>query len=99
MQCRYEVSVPNFTQFYKVRHVDNLCSSLVHECCLRSRHGATMLANKPLGIIWSWVRQGQIKHHTKIDKRFELRILKRPSSRKSLKTVEFVKNAVTTCAI
>ena len=68
--------VPTPMQFYAVfqslscrRHVDNSCSSLVHECRLQlaggirgpmncmncsqvqHRRGATMLANKPQGII------------------------------------------------
>ena len=52
-------------QFYAVfqslscrRHVDNSWSSLVHECRLQHRRGATMLANKPPGIIWIWARRG-----------------------------------------
>ena len=50
--------VPTPMQFYAVfqslscrRHVDNSCSLLVHECRLQHRRGATMLANKPPGII------------------------------------------------
>ena len=50
--------VPTPMQFYAVfqslscrRHVDNSCSSLVQECRLQHRRGATMLANKPPGII------------------------------------------------
>ena len=53
--------VPTSMQFYavfKVCHVDNSCSSLVHECRLQHRRGATMLANKPPGIIWIWARRG-----------------------------------------
>ena len=57
--------VPTLLQFYAVfqslscrRHVDNSCSSLVHECRLQHRRRATMLANKPLGIIWIWERRG-----------------------------------------
>ena len=50
--------VPPPMQFYAVfqslssrRHVDNSCSSLVHECRLQHGRGARMLANKPPGII------------------------------------------------
>ena len=50
--------VPTPMQFYAVfqslscrRHVDNSCSSLVHECRLQHLRGATMLANKPPGIM------------------------------------------------
>ena len=57
--------VPTPMQFYAVsqslscrRHVDNSCSSLVHECRLQHRRRATMLANKPPGIIWIWERRG-----------------------------------------
>ena len=41
--------VPNFTQVFKVRHVDNPCISLVLECRLQPRCGTAMLANMPPG--------------------------------------------------
>ena len=83
-----------FTQFFSLscrRHVDNSRSSLVHECRLQHRRGAMMLANNPPGIIWIWACRGYIKCHMKIDEHCELRILKRPSSWKSVKTAAFVK--------
>ena len=49
MQCSYKVTVPNFTQVFKVRHVDNPCISLVLECRLQPRRGTAMLANVPPG--------------------------------------------------
>ena len=49
MQYRYKVTVPNFTQVFKVRHVDNPCISLVLECRLQPRRGTAMLANVPPG--------------------------------------------------
>ena len=48
MQCRYKVTVPNFTQVFKVCHVDNQCISFVLECRLQPRRGTAMLANVPL---------------------------------------------------
>ena len=49
MQCRYKVTVPNFTQVFKVCHVYNPCISLVLECRLQPRLGTAMLANVPPG--------------------------------------------------
>ena len=49
MQCRYKVTVPNFTQVSEVLHVDNPCISLVLECRLQLRRGTAMLANVPPG--------------------------------------------------
>ena len=43
------MTVPNFTQIFKVRHVDNPCMLLVVECSLQPRRGTAMLENVPLG--------------------------------------------------
>ena len=47
MQCRYKVTIPNFTQVFEVGHVDNPCISLVLECRLQPRRETAMLANVP----------------------------------------------------
>ena len=49
MQCSNQVAVPNFTQVFKVCHVDNPCISLVFECPLQSGRGTAMLTNVPPG--------------------------------------------------
>ena len=48
MQCIYNVTVANFTQVFKVRHVNNPCISLVLECRLQPRRTA-MLEKVPPG--------------------------------------------------
>ena len=43
------MTVPNFTQIFKVHHIDNPGIALVLECRLQSRRGTAMLANVPMG--------------------------------------------------
>ena len=82
MQCRYKVTVPNFTQVSEVRHVDNPCISLVLECRLQPRQGTAMLANVPPGDYMKLAASGlkKKKGHTKIGERCKFSILKRPLS-------------------